>query len=146
MFLITLVAAIVAAFLVHEAGHFLAGLCFGRVITFRFAWGSLFRIKVPRLIWDMPNHTPQHQRLIALSGFGAEIFFAPLLYLAGLWLYPWVVVVHLMTYPFYAGEANDWKWLDGFAGISKCGWMWVDILTLCGVFWWGIYKIIMKVI
>lgn len=64
MFLITLVAAIVAAFLVHEAGHFLAGLCFGRVITFRFAWGSLFRIKVPRLIWDMPAGLTKRQMAI----------------------------------------------------------------------------------
>ena len=47
---------------------------------------------------------------------------------------------------FYAGESSDFQWLDGFAGISKRGWMWVDILVMCGAFWWGIYKIIMKVI
>ena len=60
--------------------------------------------------------TPQHQRLIALSGFGTEILFAPLLYLAGLWLYPWVVAVHLMAYPFYAGMSRFPSGLTGFAG------------------------------
>ena len=48
--------------------------------------------------------------IIALSGFGVEILTAPLLYLAGLWLYPWVVAAHLMAYPFYAGDYNDFKW------------------------------------
>ena len=135
---INILLSVVLAGLIHEMGHYLTALTFGHHLV--------FRRQGFRFIWDMPNDTPQHQRLIALSGFGTEILFAPLLYLAGLWLYPWVVAVHLMAYPFYAGEANDWKWLDGFAGISKRGWMWVDILVLCGVFWWGIYKIIMKVI
>ena len=52
----------------------------------------------------------QRQRLIALAGFGLEIMFCPLLYFAGLWLYPWVVAVHLIAYPFYAGEHNDFRW------------------------------------
>jgi len=47
----------------------------------------------------------------ALAGFGLEIMFCPLLYFAGLWLYPWVVALHLIAYPFYAGEANDFKWI-----------------------------------
>ena len=66
--------------------------------------------KSERFIWDMPEDTPKHQRLIALSGFGAEILTVPLLYFAGLWLYPWVVAVHLMAYPFYAGDYNDFGW------------------------------------
>ena len=116
------------------------------LLSIHTASSSIFRRQGFRLIWDMPEDTPKHQRLIALSGFGTEILFAPLLYLAGLWLYPWVVAVHLIAYPFYAGEANDWKWLDGFAGISKRGWMWVNILALCVAFWYGIYKIVVKVI
>ena len=130
--------SLILAGLIHELGHYLVALTFGHHLV--------FRRQGFRFIWDMPEDTPKHQRLIALSGFGTEILFAPLLYLAGLTLYPWVVAVHLMAYPFYAGESNDFKWLDDFAGISKRGWMWVDILTLCGAFWWGIYKIIMKVI
>jgi len=105
-----------------------------------------FRRQGIRFLWDMPDDTEAHQRLIALSGFGAEILAAPLLYLAGLTLYPWVVVAHLIAYPFYAGGSSDFQWLNGFAGISKRGWMWIDILTLCGAFWYGIYKIVMKVI
>ena len=94
--------SVVFAGLIHELGHYLTALTFGHHLV--------FRRQGFRLIWDMPNDTPQHQRLIALSGFGVEILFAPLLYFAGLWLYPWAVAVHLMAYPFYAGESNDFKW------------------------------------
>lgn len=116
MFLITLVAAIVAAFLVHEAGHFLAGLCFGRVITFRFAWGSLFRIKVPRLIWDMPaGLTKRQMAIIALAGFTLEIIVTPFIYIVlNLHLYPIIVLVHFVAYPFYSGESSDFRWCSGW--------------------------------
>ena len=130
--------SLILAGLIHELGHYLVALTFGHHLV--------FRKQGFRLIWDMPEDTEAHQRLIALSGFGTEILFAPLLYLAGLWLYPWVVAVHLMAYPFYAGESSDFQWLDGFAGISKRGWMWVNILVLCVAFWYGIYKIVVKVI
>ena len=136
--MLNLILSIVLAGLIHELGHYLVALTFGHHLV--------FRRQGLRFIWDMPDDTKQHQRLIALSGFGAEILAAPLLYLAGLALYPWVVVAHLMAYPFYAGESNDFKWLDGFVGISKRGWMWVNILVLCGAFWYGIYKIVVKVI
>ena len=95
--------SLILAPLIHEMGHYLAALTFGHHLV--------FRRQGFRFIWDMPNDTPKHQRLIALSGFGTEILFAPLLYLAGLTLYPWVVVVHLMAYPFYAGDYNDFGWL-----------------------------------
>ena len=100
---INILLSVVLAPLIHELGHYLTALTFGHHLV--------FRRQGFRFIWDMPEDTEAHQRLIALSGFGVEILFAPLLYLAGLWLYPWVVVVHLMAYPFYAGEANDWKWV-----------------------------------
>ena len=135
---INILLSLIFAGLIHELGHYLVALTFGHHLV--------FRRQGLRYIWDMPNDTEAHQRLIALSGFGAEILFAPLLYLAGLSLYPIVVSAHLLAYPFYAGESNDFKWLDGFAGISKRGWMWVDILVLCGAFWYGIYKIGVKVI
>ena len=101
LFTFTNILSVILAGLIHELGHYLTALTFGHHLV--------FRRQGLRYIWDMPNDTPQHQRLIALSGFGAEIVFAPLLYFAGLWLYPWVVAVHLMAYPFYAGEANDFR-------------------------------------
>jgi len=136
--IINLLLSFVLAFSVHELGHYLTAMFLGHTLE--------FRRQGIRFLWDMPDDTEAHQRLIALSGFGAEILAAPLLYLAGLTLYPWVVVAHLIAYPFYAGGSSDFQWLNGFAGISKRGWMWIDILTLCGAFWYGIYKIVMKVI
>ena len=100
--MLNLILSIVLAGLIHELGHYLAALTFGHHLV--------FRRQGFRFIWDMPEDTPKHQRLIALSGFGVEILFSPLLYLAGLWLYPWVVAVHLAAYPFYAGDYNDFGW------------------------------------
>jgi len=57
----------------------------------------------------MPNDTPKHQRLIALSGFGLEVLFIPILFFVGFTFYPYIVGLHLIMYPFYAGEANDFK-------------------------------------
>ena len=99
---INILLSVVLAGLIHELGHYLAALTFGHHLV--------FRRQGFRFIWDMPNDTPQHQRLIALSGFGTEILFVPLLYLAGLTLYPWVVAAHLCAYPFYAGDYNDFGW------------------------------------
>lgn len=100
--IVEILLSVAIAGLIHELGHYLTALTFGHHLVFcRQGF---------RFIWDMPEDTEAHQRLIALSGFGAEILFAPLLYLAGLWLYPWAVVVHLMAYPFYAGEHSDFQW------------------------------------
>lgn len=100
---IMILLSVVLAFLIHESGHFLTALCFGHKLT--------FRRQGIRYIWDMPEDTPKRQKLIALSGFGAEIVFAPLLYFAGLWAYPLVVVGHLAGYSFYAGDYSDFRWL-----------------------------------
>ena len=100
--IVEILLSVAIAGLIHELGHYLTALALGHSLK--------FRRQGFRYIWDMPNDTPQHQRLIALAGFGLEIMFCPLLYFAGLTLYPWVVAVHLMAYPFYAGEANDFKW------------------------------------
>ena len=100
--IVEILLSVAIAGLIHELGHYLTALTFGHHLV--------FRRQGFRFIWDMPEDTPKHQRLIALSGFGVEIVFAPLLYLAGLWLYPWVVAVHLMAYPFYAGDYNDFGW------------------------------------
>ena len=93
--------SVAIAGLIHELGHYLTAMFLGHTLE--------FRRQGFRFIWDMPEDTEAHQRLIALAGFGAEIVFAPLLYFAGLWLYPWVVAVHLMSYPFYAGDYNDFR-------------------------------------
>ena len=130
--MLNFILSIVFAGLIHELGHYLTAMFLGHTLE--------FRRQGIRFVWDMPNDTPKHQRLIALSGFGVEIVFAPLLYLAGLTLYPLVVVAHLCAYPFYAGEYSDFKWLDGFAGISKRGWTWINLLVLCGAFWYGVVK------
>jgi len=99
----SLLLSIVLAFLIHELSHLLTARCLGHHLT--------FRRQGIRYIWDMPDDTKQHQRLIALSGFGAEIVFAPLLYFVGLWAYPFVVVGHLVGYRFYAGDYSDFRWL-----------------------------------
>ena len=97
-----LIISIALAVIIHESAHYLTALAFG------------YRLKFCRqgfrFIWDMPEDTPAHQRLIALAGFGLELMFCPLLYFAGLTLYPWVVVAHLLAYPFYAGDYNDFRW------------------------------------
>ena len=101
--MLNLILSVAIAGLIHEMGHYLTALTFGHHLV--------FRRQGFRFIWDMPEDTPKHQRLIALSGFGAEIVFAPLLCFVGLWVYPFVVVGHLVAYRFYAGEYSDWKWL-----------------------------------
>ena len=101
--MLNLIVSIVLAFLIHEATHYLTALALGHHLT--------FKRQGIRYIWDMPEDTTAHQRLIALSGFGAEVLAVPLLYLAGLWAYPFVVIGHLVAYRFYAGEYSDWKWL-----------------------------------
>ena len=100
--MLNLILSVVLAVIIHELGHYLADMFLGHTLE--------FRRQGIRFIWDMPNDIPKHQRLIALSGFGAEILAAPLLYLAGLTLYSLVVVVHIMAYPFYAGEHSDFQW------------------------------------
>ena len=95
--------SLILAGLIHELAHYLAALYYGHNLV--------FRRQGIRFIWDMPNDTPKHQRLMALSGFGLEVLFIPILFFAGLTLYPYVVILHLIAYPFYAGEANDFKWI-----------------------------------
>lgn len=95
---------------VHEGGHYLAALCFRKRIKFRFAWGRFY---VPRYIWNMPVMERWKQRIVAATGFGAEAFVAAILAAFG---WPWMLfcfAAHFITYPFYAGEASDFKWFRG---------------------------------
>ena len=100
--MLNLILSVAIAGLIHELGHYLTALTFGHHLV--------FRRQGVRFVWDMPSDTTQRQRIIALAGFGLELMFCPLLYFAGLTLYPWVVVAHLMAYPFYAGDYNDFRW------------------------------------
>ena len=101
--MLNLILSVVLAVIIHELGHYLADMFLGHTLE--------FRRQGIRFIWDMPNDTAQHQRLMTLSGFDLEVLFIPILFFAGLTLYPYVVILHLIAYPFYAGEANDFKWI-----------------------------------
>ena len=108
-----LMIAILLAGLIHEGGHYLAALSFGRKLRFRFAWG---RFGVPRFIWDMPYFFMNEGwkvKVIAAAGFGTELFTAVVLLAAwrefGLW-YAGVAVAHLAAYRWYAGDVSDFRW------------------------------------
>ena len=101
--MLIIIMSIALAFAIHESAHYLtARLCGHRLV---------FRRQGLRLIWDMPEDKPSRQRAIALSGFGAEILAVPIFIYLGLWAYPYVAVVHLAAYSFYAGEYSDFRWL-----------------------------------
>ena len=111
--MVMLAVAVLAAFVIHEGGHYLAARFFGKRLQFRFAWG---RFGVPRFIWDMPYFFMNEGwkvKVIAAAGFGTELFTAVVLLAAwhefGLW-YASVAVAHLVAYPWYAGESSDFKW------------------------------------
>ena len=111
--LFDLAAAVFAAMFLHEGGHYVAALVFGKRIKFRFEWGKLFGvIPVPRGVWDMPYMASWKQRITALAGFGTELACAGAAMAFLRWPYLLLVAsVHLIAYPFYAGESSDFKWL-----------------------------------
>lgn len=112
--ILPIILSLIAACLIHEAGHFIVALIFGETLRFHFAWGKLFgKIPVPRFIWEMPKSFTSGQKMITgLAGFGAEFLTAiPLCIIYGCWQYAAVVLLHLATYNYYADEANDFKWL-----------------------------------
>ena len=93
----------------HEGGHWLAARLFGHRLRFRFAFG---RFWVPRLVWRMPCALPcWKMTVIAMAGFVTEHATAGALLGLG---WPWMAVVavfHIVAYPLYAGEANDFRWI-----------------------------------
>jgi len=112
MWIVKALLLVALAAIIHETGHWLAARCYGRAIKFRFTWSKLWRLPVPRFIWDMPTGlTPTQKRVIALSGFGAEITAGIPFMLCSWWMYAVIVAVHLITYPLYAGEYSDFKWV-----------------------------------
>ena len=112
--LIHIVYAIITCAAVHEFGHWLTAKLFGESIKFYFAWGWLFnKIPVPRGIWTMPWRLSKTQKkIVALAGFGMEFFVAILLLVIFKYCHMLdFAVFHLMAYPFYSGDASDFKWL-----------------------------------
>ena len=110
--LLNIVLAGILACIIHEGGHYLAALCFGEKLKFRFEWGRLFGVvPVPRGVWTMPYMEPWKQRIVAIAGFGTEFAGAGIAVALG-WL--WLLLVascHIVAYPAYAGESSDFKWL-----------------------------------
>ena len=88
--------------IVHELGHYVAARLFGASLHFQFEWGKYY---VPRWTWKWPDVTRGKLRLICLAGFGLELGIAPFMPLP----YQVAAIVHFLAYPFYAGEASDWK-------------------------------------
>jgi len=88
--------------LIHEAGHWLAARLFGASLRFRFEWGKYY---VPRWTWRWPDVSKWQLRIICLAGFGLEMALIPFMPLP----YQVVAILHFVAYPFYAGEASDWK-------------------------------------
>lgn len=91
--------------LIHEGGHFLAALAFGKRLQFRFSWGRLGPVPVPRWTWMWPVVSREKLRVICHTGFAFEIALVPLLP----WPYQLVAVAHYIAYPWYAGESSDWR-------------------------------------
>ena len=110
--ILDILAAGFLAVFTHEGGHYLAALCFGEKLKFRFEWGRLFGVvPVPRGVWDMPVMASWKQRVTALAGFGTEFVCAAVATSCG---WPWLLLVaacHIIAYPFYAGDSSDFKWL-----------------------------------
>jgi len=91
--------------LIHELGHWLAARLFGSRLSFRFEWGRLGKIPIPRWVWYWPDVPKWQLKIICLSGFGLELALIPLMPLP----YQVAAIAHFIAYPFYAGEYNDWK-------------------------------------
>ena len=87
---------------VHELGHWLAARLFGASLVFSFEWGKYY---VPRWTWRWPDVTKSQLRIICLAGFGLEFAILPFMPRA----YQVAAIAHFIAYPFYAGEASDWK-------------------------------------
>lgn len=106
----SIVSAILTAFITHEGGHFLAALLLtGKVLKLRFAFGKLY---VPRFTWTMPYTTRKKQRIIALAGFASEfIVMSALSFVLNNPIYIITALLHFISYNFYATDtSSDFKW------------------------------------
>ena len=92
--------------IIHELGHFFAALLFGKRIKFKFSFGKIYGIPVPRWVWSVPlDLSKNKKRFIAQAGFVSEFVvaaFLPTPYLL-------VACLHFALYPWYAGTVTDFK-------------------------------------
>jgi hypothetical protein len=91
--------------IVHELGHWLAARLFGSRLRFTFEWGKLGPVPVPRWTWRWPDVSRAKLRIICHAGFALELALIPFMP----WPYQAAAVLHFVAYPFYAGEASDFK-------------------------------------
>ena len=117
--IISLLQVIIVCFLVHEGGHYIMALSLGHKLKLSFVWEkSILILKIPRYIWTMPDVAEWKKWLIAISGFGAEIGLAVVLFI--FWpcnfstYYLNTALVRFIFYQFYAGESNDLKYFKIF--------------------------------
>lgn len=101
----SLIWGIAPPLFIHELGHSIAALLIGGRVEFTFAWGKLGPIKVPRWTWTWPEATKVQLRFICQAGFLAEVALIPFMP----WQYQTVALVHFAAYPWYAGEATDFR-------------------------------------
>lgn len=127
--LLTLVAAIALAVLVHEGGHCLAARHYGERANFKLKlsplsfrlFGLELHINVPRGVWNMPDSlTDEQKKTVAIAGFGTEITLGLILFIADIIssctltfapVYQGVVLLHILLYKHYAGDYNDFNYL-----------------------------------
>ena len=95
----------IAPLLVHEGAHYLAALICGNRLRFRFSWGQLGPVKVPRWTWRWPEASPGHIKIICQAGFLVELGLIPFFP----WQYQAVAIIHFAAYPWYAGESTDFR-------------------------------------
>lgn len=91
--------------LVHEIGHLIAALLCGSRLNFKFAWGRLWKIPIPRCIWAWDSWTKAQTRFVCQAGFLLELGLLPFMP----WQYQAVAIIHFAIYPWYAGEVTDFK-------------------------------------
>lgn len=90
--------------IIHELGHFIAALLFGKRIKFKFSLGKVFGIPVPRWTWKIPSGLTRGQvRFVSQAGFLSE--FACAVFFPATYLF--VACLHFGLYPWYAGTDND---------------------------------------
>lgn len=94
----------------HEFGHWSVAKYYGFDIKFRIEFSGI----IPRGIWTMPTTDTKKQKVIAIAGFGFEIFLAVLcMAIIPIFGEYFIIVslIHLGAYNYYAGDKNDFNWL-----------------------------------
>ena len=91
--------------IVHEVGHFIVAKIFGQTLKFRFEWGKLGPIPIPRWTWKHPDVKEWQLKIICIAGFGLELALVPFMPLS----YQVAAIAHFIIYPMYSGNNSDWS-------------------------------------